>query len=71
MGSDDFGMSVSCTRHVSDVCPKLAPISCSLSSVSTRRFLAGFLSRSDPLNLNLEMNEWVSPVLEIVFQENL
>jgi hypothetical protein len=49
------------------VCSNLFPVSSSVSSVSTPRFLAGLLS----VDLNFVIRLWMSHVLVTVFPGNL
>jgi hypothetical protein len=54
--ADNFEMPFSCARHPSDfcgVCSNVAPVSSSVSSVSKRSILSGFLYRSDLIDLPL------------------
>jgi hypothetical protein len=52
------------------VCANLAPVSSSFYSVSTRRPLAGFVSRNYPVDLTFLVNSWML-VLGTVFPGNL
>jgi hypothetical protein len=71
---EDFEMLVSCARHLSDIsgaCFNLAPITFSFSLICTQRFLEGFLSRSDPVDLTLLISLWMPVVLGTVIPGNL
>jgi hypothetical protein len=74
LAADDCEMLVSCARQLSDfcgVCSTLAPILSSLSSISTQHsFLAGLLSRSDPVDLILLISVWMLIVLGSVIPGN-
>jgi hypothetical protein len=66
MTAADFEMPISCAGHLSDfcgVCSNLHTVSPSSSSVSTRHFLAGSLSVSDPVNLNILLQLWMHLML--------
>jgi hypothetical protein len=68
-----FEMLVYCLRYVSDFCgvfSNLTSISCNFSSVSTLCFLAGFLFRSDPLDLIFLITTWMPLLLWTVFPGN-
>jgi hypothetical protein len=56
---------------ISVVCFNPALTSSSFSSVSTLHFLAGFLSRSDTVDLTLLKTSWMAVVLGTVIPENL
>jgi hypothetical protein len=59
VAADDFEMPVSYVRHFSDFCGvhfNPAPISYSFFSVSMRCFLAGFLPRSDAVDLTFKIH---------------
>jgi hypothetical protein len=67
-------MPVSCAGYLTDfsgVCFNLALISSGVSLVSTWHFLAGFLSRSDPVDLTFLISFWTPLVLGTVFPVNL
>jgi hypothetical protein len=72
--ADDFEIPVSCARSLNDlygVWSNLVPISSSLSSISTQNsFLAGFLSRIDPVDLALLISAWMYVVLGTVIPGN-
>jgi hypothetical protein len=62
VAADDFEMPISCARRLSDfcgVCCNLASISSSFFLISTRRFLACFLSRCHPVNTILLISSWM------------
>jgi hypothetical protein len=74
LAADDFEMPVSCARRLNDlcgVCSNLDLNSSSFSSLSSLRFLAGILSRSDPVDLTLLISLWMSVVLGTVIPGNL
>jgi hypothetical protein len=69
-----FSKLVSCARCLSDfcgVCSNLAPILSSFPLVSMLHFLAGFLSRSDPVDLILLISLWMPVMLGTVILGNL
>jgi len=73
-GFNYFEMPVSCARHLSYFCgvySNLAPSSSVFSSVSTRRFLAGYLSRCDPVNLTFLISSRGALFAGTVFLRNL
>jgi hypothetical protein len=73
VAAEDFKMPDTCARRPSDfygVCSNLASISSSLFT-STGRFLAGFLLRSDPVDLTFSICSRMSRVLGTVFPVNL
>jgi hypothetical protein len=74
VAADNLEMPVTCAWHLSDFCgvdSKLAPISYRFSLISTWHFLAGCLSRSDPMDLTLLISLRMSLLLETVFLGNL
>jgi hypothetical protein len=69
---NNFEMLVSCPRRVSDACDvysNFASILSSISSVSTRRFIAGLLSRNDPGALIFLIRLWMPFALGTVSRE--
>jgi hypothetical protein len=70
----NFDMPVSCPRCLNDycdMCSNLAPVSPNFSSVSTWHFLAGFLFRSDTVDLTLLIGLRILLMLMLVFPRNL
>jgi hypothetical protein len=69
---NNFEMLVPCSRRVSDACDvysNFASIFSSISSVSTRRFIAGLLSRNDPGVLTFLISLWMPFALGTVSRE--